>query len=485
MDQSKFHSLNTGVNMNAQANYRLTRCDFSNIGHAGLISANSSGYKVEENDFSTTKPFATGINVSNSGSAENRIYKNSFSDFWKGISVAGNNSSRPALSGLQFIRNEFENNQYDIHISPDATIRSNQGSSSGGAGNRFLATNTSSIYSQSSQNITYYHCTIGGHIPYLPTNNITVIGTTLCSTNASTLCTSSRSDADSLAQYMVMQSQYDHLLAALGNNPELLQEILVLSDAMRELSDHAISRILHDSILYVDALKSWYEIVRTPIAKYWLAEVYASERNYEQAEVILRAIPPSFAYNESELFEHENYMQFHHFKKQMYLSTRDWTELDEAEIAQLQRIAEATQGRSAGMAKGALCFFYGICYEDEPEFPSFGRTEGGVNAEGQNAEGGKQKAEGEFPPFGGTEGGLYELSLYPNPTSSETTVATNNPAVKIIKLEIFDIYGKCVSLQTLNHFYGTLKMNELVHGIYILKVRLDNEDVVFRKIVKQ
>jgi len=31
----------------------------------------------------------------------------------------------------------------------------------------------------------------------------------------------------------------------------------------------------------------------------------------------------------------------------------------------LQSIAEATRGRSAGMAKGVLRFFFDICYENE------------------------------------------------------------------------------------------------------------------------
>ena len=474
MDQSKFQRLGIGASMNVQANYRLTRCNFIDVS-TGLNSDNSSGYKVEENSFSTTGNFAisaTGISMGNSGNVENRIYKNYFNDLAKGISANGTNGNQ--LSGLQFISNEFTNHQYDIYISQNATVRASQGNSSTGACNKFIMTDISSIYSPNpltAQHIDYY--TIGGSCtPKNPTSNITISNVRSCNTTSTLCITSPRSDLDSLAQYQAMQQQYDQLLANLGENPEILQQLLVLSDAMRELSDNAISGILHDSILYVDALKSWYEVVRTPIAKYWLAEVYASESNYEQSEVILRAIPPMFDFSEPELIEHDNYMQFHHFKKQMLLSGRNWTLLDESEIAQLQRIAEATKGRSSGMAKGALCFFFDICYEDEFEGEGQGEEE---KAEGKKAEG--KKAEGNDL--------RYELSIFPNPTPSEMMVSLNNPAVKIVRMEVYDMTSRKVHQQIVNQSSDTLRLNELERGVYILKVYLDQGDMVVRKVVKQ
>ncbi|MCL2511132.1 MAG: T9SS type A sorting domain-containing protein, partial [Bacteroidales bacterium] len=337
-----------------------------------------------------------------------------------------------------------------------------------------------------SQAITYYRRPPGQirpdpYEPYNPTSNVTINRTATANPCTTTFCTpvgggGHRSDLSDIEQYIAMQSQYDQLLANLGENPEILQQLLVLSDAMRELSDNAISGILHDSVIYVDALKSWYEVVRTPIAKYWLAEVYASESNYEQSEAILRAIPPAFDFSEPELIEHDNYMQFHHFKKQMLLSGRNWTLLDESEIAQLQRIAEATKGRSSGMAKGALCFFFDICYEDEFEAEGQGEEE---KEEGKEGEGEKS------PSFGGTEGRLYELSIYPNPTPSEMMVSLNNPAVKIVRMEVYDMTSRKVHQQIVNQSFDTLRLNELERGVYILKVYLDQGDMLVRKVVKQ
>ncbi|MCL2512153.1 MAG: T9SS type A sorting domain-containing protein, partial [Bacteroidales bacterium] len=122
--------------------------------------------------------------------------------------------------------------------------------------------------------------------------------------------------------------------------------------------------------------------------------------------------------------------------------------------------------------------FFDICYEDEFEAEGQGEEE---KAEGEKAEG--KKAEGEkSPPFGGTEGGL--LSIYPNPTPSEMMVSLNNPAVKIVRMEVYDMTSRKVHQQIVNQSSDTLRLNELERGVYILKVYLDQGDMVIRKVVK-
>ena len=485
LDQSQFNYCSSGVNIYTQNDDRITRCSFEN-NTTGLHVSNSSGYTIQENTFTSRYP-AVGISINNSGSAENRVYNNDFNNIEKGISVQGINGYVSNLQGLQFLRNNFKENKYDIYISQNATVHPYQGTSRSGADNKFMGVkpNGSSIHSLSSQIINYYHSS-GSSSIYAPinvTSNVIVFPNATAGSSVSTLCSTSVKTeiiTDSITHYKMLQQQYDKLVAQLDDNPELLPEILILSDAMRELSNHAISRILGNNVLSLDELKQWYEVVRTPIAKYSLAEVYVYERKYDQAEAVLREILTLFTFNELELIEHNNYMQFYHFKKQLQLSERNWTQLNETEIAQLQTIAEATRGRSASMAKGVLCFFYDICYEDEnspPLFPSFGGAGvvdgSGVVTSPKNAATEQEQTQ------------TYELTLYPNPTSSEMTVTLNNTDVKIEKIEVLNIYGKSVSLHPVNQFFGTLKMNDLVKGIYILKVYLDNKDVVYRRIIKK
>ena len=45
----------------------------------------------------------------------------------------------------------------------------------------------------------------------------------------------------------------------------------------------------------------------------------------------------------------------------------NWPAATPAQVVELQRIAEANTGRSSSMAKGVLCFFFDICYEEEGE----------------------------------------------------------------------------------------------------------------------
>jgi len=495
LDQLRFQSLDTAVRIHDQNNYRVTRSEFINIKTGGLRSYNSSGYMVEENLFLQNMAIGAithGIYMSNSGIAENRIYNNRFDSIDMGIHVYGNNGTNfrrngtdpniphNSISGLQFLRNDFTKDYYDVRVSGSTTIRSYQGSQSSGADNKFINTSYSSIYfvDLRPQQITYYHTSGSNSIyhPINPTSNVTVIDNASPAPNSDNPCDvvyKTEIFSDSLEQYKSMQQQYDEWFAQLKDNPELLQELLVLSDAMRELSDHAISRILGDSILYLENLKPWYEVVRTPVAKYSLAEVYFYEKKYDQAEMVLNKIPDMFEYSESEMTEHNNYMRFYNFKKQLQLADRNWTQLDETEIAYLQTIAEATNGRSASMAQGVLCFFFDICYEDKIE-------------EGDEVIPPTKNMATETQLYDNQNKNLdYELSLYPNPTSSEMTVVLNNPAVKIVAMAVYDIYGKNVSLQTVNQSYSTLKMSELAQGVYILKVWLDQGDVVIRKVVKQ
>jgi len=125
------------------------------------------------------------------------------------------------------------------------------------------------------------------------------------------------------------------------------------------------------------------------------------------------------------------------------------------------------------MAKGALCFFFDICYEDEV-------GEEGEKAEGRRDEG--EKAEGKKAESNDLH---YELDIFPNPTQSEMTVTLGNPAVKIVQMEVYDLTNRKVHQQTVNQSSGTLRLNELPQGVYILKVYLDQRDVVIRKVVKQ
>jgi len=81
------------------------------------------------------------------------------------------------------------------------------------------------------------------------------------------------------------------------------------------------------------------------------------------------------------------------------------------------------------------------------------------------------------------------MMIYPNPTTGELRMdasagSTTNAELIINNVEIFDLAGRKVYQQTINQSYGTLKLNELAQGAYILKVYLDQGDVVTWRVVK-
>jgi hypothetical protein len=128
------------------------------------------------------------------------------------------------------------------------------------------------------------------------------------------------------------------------------------------------------------------------------------------------------------------------------------------------------------MAKGVLCFFYNICYEDEIEEESEDiLPPKNAAVESQTADIQEQNQ-------------IYELFLYPNPTESEMTVTINSPAVKIVQMEIYDITGRKTSPSpSTGEKFSEMKVDilRLPTEIYILKVRLNQGDMVVRKVVKK
>ena len=54
-----------------------------------------------------------------------------------------------------------------------------------------------------------------------------------------------------------------------------------------------------------------------------------------------------------------------------------------------------------------------------------------------------------------------------------------------MQMEVYDLTNRKIYHQTMNQSFGTLRLNESAQGVYILKVYLDQGDVVIRKVVKQ
>ncbi len=135
---------NVSVNRNAievgDASYTL----FWPLG-AGVMVDNSTGYIVEENEITTnlTGGMRVGINVSNSGTDDNKVYKNELNTLDVGVAGNGLNHDNNYQKGLQFLCNDFLGNGTAISINSSPTndgVRFYQGNFSPlkSAGNTFV-----------------------------------------------------------------------------------------------------------------------------------------------------------------------------------------------------------------------------------------------------------------------------------------------------------------------------------------------------------
>lgn len=62
--------------------------------------------------------------------------------------------------------------------------------------------------------------------------------------------------------------------------------------------------------------------------------------------------------------------------------------------------------------------------------------------------------------------GNAEISIYPNPTTSEVTIATSEP----LSIQIFDVYGRVLKIQALSEGQNTINISVLPSGILIFVV---------------
>lgn len=168
------NTINIGV-----ANYFLPTSGF------GIKILNSTGYSVEENTIAAPLFGRTsyGIQVNNSGTDNNRLYKNTLNGLSYGQHLAGiNRNASDAYKGLQFLCNTFNNNNRAVYVGTATSthgVRLYQGDPSPlkSAGNIFNNNTTNSIQNVSTWPISYYHSG-GTTTPTSNTTNVTLYNTT-------------------------------------------------------------------------------------------------------------------------------------------------------------------------------------------------------------------------------------------------------------------------------------------------------------------
>ena len=367
VDEVSFSNNQTGVSISGNNHAAVTRCQFdlstapeTTSPAAGLELSACTGFLVEGNDFSrSTSSFPTyGIRAAGTGTSNNSLYRNTFSGLTYGIHASGVNGG--LFTGLRFSCNTFSQDTRDIYVA-DGQVAVVQGGSTTGADNSFSsgATGNFEVLNPKCQ-LDYHYSTGGSHSPAVHTNNVQLHPNAIANGCASTLCTGG-DPIKGLPEYNVLSAAMN---GASADSYDAEDSASVLQE-MSDIANDNIRGIEGGDTIDVGALKDWFSEISETWAKYSLAETeyLAGESN----ALTLQGISVQLATDE-ERDEYDNYLAFNALKDALsgdIIGHANWPLATEAQKTELQRIADAGTGRSSVMARGVLCFFFGICYDDE------------------------------------------------------------------------------------------------------------------------
>ena len=499
--KTNFSLCEQSVYSSAVNDYEVTMSNFNltgvesllTIDSYGLYSSNSTGYKIEGNSVyttNTTPVFCTtyGIYMAGSGTSANTIYRNTFNKLDYGIYTSNN-------PGLQVSCNELSNIfNTDIYVVSSFPF---QGTSSSSAGNKFTS-GTTNINSGTSFWY-FYSGTANTSNPYYPastTSNVTK-RTGTANNCTPTICTQtinpkSVSADDDIALYDTLQQMYESRLAeynAAGygfllenfneNDAGIVaaamqkhDTLISLSSTMAEIANRNMEAIFKDTVMFDrEALNGWYNRINTTTAKYSLVNSYFEVGNYDLARQELALIPQRFALTTDELAEYDNFCQYNVLRESVYSSGRNYARLTEDEIAELQTIVERNTGVSSAYANSVLCFFYGICREDEkPETDD----DAPINSKSTTAVAEES-----------TETEPIAIYVYPNPAEDELNILLNTLPEGKTMIEFHDVTGRLVLSEEIRNNSTSINISPLKQGVYMYRI-VNGDNVIARdRIVKE
>ena len=485
INSARFTNNEVGICINGNHYATITRNRFDMTAPtfryvSGLVLNNCTGYKVEGNSYKGVVNYVngitTGILVNNNNSSQNIIYRDTFNTLTYGLEFLSNNR------GVQAQCNTFDGDGTDIYVCRMSTMSSSQGSLQISAGNMFNHIYGFNIQNKGFSNIDYYYSgTPASNNIYYPTiysSNVTLLSSNLANPCTPTLCNNNNNNPR-LAGFSGMMDSYTATLDSIGANDDspLQGENLPLTEMARNLSEiyyAAVRSILSDTVLDLNALEQWHSAAQPIADPYSLTET-------------------RFAMGYSEPFvadaddaELANYAEFHAMK--LALRNNDgpvganydsplqaghinWYALTDAQIAQLQTIAERNTGRASEMAKGVLCFFFGICYDNDLMVDD--------NADNHDNHGDAETRSAKTA----QQDGETNLNVYPNPSDDILYVELSGAGIANITL--YDLQGRAVGANNDSPLQGiaTLNVRNVPAGVYVLRVTDVNGKEYHRKVV--
>ena len=457
IDEAKFVNNGTGVSVQSSNYATVTRCVFDlstnplngrNV--TGLLLSNTIGYHVEGNAFTATPNNAPlsrwGVYVNKSMKQNNSLYRNSFRNLNRGISVTDTNGL--GRIGLCFSCNTFENCAYGIYVSTNGIVASMQGNILKGVDNSFTGTQTSSLYNLGSTQINYYHSSNTSFILYLPAGVYTESDLATANPCNQTVC-----DQGGNVNPVDNFAGVDMTADVAGNSGQGDADNAAVQMATSNYYA-AVRGIMRDSVENLQTLAAWHTAAGIYADPYSLTEV-ATALGTSATAVPMAASLTADQSSVSQIsqLELDNYADFRalaaSLRPNVNNSAVNWPAATPAQIAELQRIAEANTGRSSTMAKGVLCFFFDICYDNVWDDDGMGETRRGTSVPEE------------------TSG----LMVYPNPAQNNITISSENLIYNIIA---FNQWGQQTFSNSPNGQYErTINTTDWPAGLYLLRVETE------------
>ena len=502
IDSAFFENNQRAIAINGNNYVEIVRCDIDNTYNAsqtdrqqGIALNNCTGYHVEGNTMhsnynppvyqGSTKMY--GISITNSGTAFNNIYRNDFTGMVNSILVSGNNGG--ARNGLQFTCNSFVGNDYDIRLLSGATVHYQQGNYLNGADNTFYGCSSYNFYNGGNPTITYLYSPANSlHYPslyyHITPSSFSVMGNSCQSTIVDESSYRIADDIDELANkvssYQDMEEEFASQMVITDGNNELSQsipsEMLTLRQEASGLYYQTARHIMFDSLMDLSLLETLHQTASVFSDPYSLSETrYQIDETSDNAYTSIE--------DES---ERNNYAAFRALKAECAAQTTErgvnWYSLSNRQIEELIQIAERNTGRSSVMAKGILCFFYGICYEEEEEIAEtrsaicqneedvpFDEPKGGTDMKEESTQDGQSD---------------IAMSLFPNPAKQTVTIQFSGNHDNVNKYSFVNMQGTVV-LSDEKPNSNTIDISKLPASVYIVHVIGQSGKIYSAKLVKE
>ena len=227
---------------------------------------------------------------------------------------------------------------------------------------------------------------------------------------------------------------------------------------MHLAANRIIKSILADTAsIDLDEYRQWLDKKVSKEAAYEKVGTYIANDEYARAESYRDSIPLLFNLQGNDLTEHGHYADLSDIAIDALENHVHCSEFDSTTVAQVQAIADASDGLAARLAQGLLNFYYGYSYEIV-----------------QSSSGGAQQMVAQpTGQFNTTDYYYQPLTAQPNPAKDKVTFKYDLELEAPAKLVIFDVNGRLVQSFQLEDQKGSIDwgLEHLSYGVYFCQVR--------------